>query len=84
MEVETRELDEDLTITPVEIRREKFLKIFPKPWGKKIVKVEIEKDGETITKTIRARSHKKFDNYKINVGSLEDEENIEITVEEVE
>ena len=70
---------DDLYIRPIKVKKEKFLWIFPS--GKKVVEVEIIKGDKVIKKIIKEESTKRIEGYDVNVGSLEDEDNIEITVE---
>tara|TARA_Y100000034_G_scaffold136873_1_gene216575 strand:- start:302 stop:1714 length:1413 start_codon:yes stop_codon:yes gene_type:complete len=78
------EIGEETYIRPIKISKEKFLKIIPNPWGKKILVIEIIKGDKVIREEIQAREEKKFQEYKIKVGNLEDEENIELEIQEVE
>ena len=73
---------EEFYIRPMKIKEEKFLWIFPT--GKKILEVEVMKEGKVFKKEIREGSTKKIEGYNIEVGSLEDEENIELNVKESE
>ena len=76
-ESETSGSIEETFVTPVRISRERILWIFPT--GKKVLEVEItEKDLVTRLK-IKEHSSTEFGSYKIEVGSLEDSENIELS-----
>ncbi|PIN91086.1 hypothetical protein COU57_02020 [Candidatus Pacearchaeota archaeon CG10_big_fil_rev_8_21_14_0_10_32_14] len=69
---------DDLYIKPIKVKDEKILWIFPS--GKKQVEVEIIK-GDKITKeVIKEKTEIDVEGYKISVGSLDDEENIEFNV----
>lgn len=70
---------EDLYIRPIKVKKEKFLWIFPS--GKKVVEVEIIKGDKVIKKVIKEKTEVKVEGYNVGVGSLDDEENIEINVE---
>ena len=74
--------EEETYISPIKIKRKKFLGIFP--YGKKLLELEIVKGDEVIKITIKEKQRKRIKGLDIEVGSLEDEENIEITIEEVE
>jgi len=79
---EAEELEEETYINPLKIRRKRFLGLFP--YGKKILYLEVIKGDKVIKKTIRAKERKRFDGLDIRVGSLEDKNNIELTIEEIE
>lgn len=72
-------VEKEVQIKPIEIKRKKFL--FVIPTKQKVLKVEVTKDGETYTKEIEANEAKQIEDYKVSVGNLEDEENIEFKVE---
>lgn len=74
--------EEETYISPIKIKRKKFLGIFP--YGKKLLELEIVKGDEVIKITIKEKQRKRIKGLDIEVGSLADEENIEITIEEVE
>lgn len=69
---------DEVYIRPIEIKKKRFLGIIP--FGKAI-KVEVVKGEEVSEKTISENSKKVIEGYKISVGSLEDEDNIELEVE---
>jgi len=75
-------LDDEVYLRPVEITRKKFLGFIPNPWGKKVLKIEVIKKDKVIIEMIEARESKKIDKYRVEVGSLEDEEDIELTIQE--
>ena len=70
---------DDLYIRPIKVKKEKFLWIFPS--GKKVVEVEIIKGDKVIKKIIKEESTKRIEGYDVSVGSLDNEESIEINVE---
>ena len=70
---------DDLYIRPIKVKKEKFLWIFPS--GKKVVEVEIIKGDKIVKKTIKEESTKRIEGYDVSVGSLDNEESIEINVE---
>jgi len=71
--------DNEVHIRAVKVKSEKFLWIFST--GKKMVEVEVIKGDKVVKNTIKEESTKRIEGYDVNVGSLEDEDNIEITVE---
>lgn len=75
-------IENEVYFRPVEIRKRRFLGVLPNPWGKKVVEVEVIKGEEVSTEVIAENSAGSVQGYEVNVGSLDDEEAIEITVEE--
>ncbi|MBU1103431.1 MAG: hypothetical protein KJ600_02655, partial [Nanoarchaeota archaeon] len=65
---------------PKKIERKKVFGFIPNPWGEKIVRFQVTEGNEVQEKTIEAFGKKKIGNYEISVGSLENEEAIEVTV----
>ena len=78
-EEETSVEAEEIHIKPVKIKRQKFLFIIPT--GKKFLEVEVTKAGKAYKEKISANEAKQIEDYTVSVGSLEDEENIELNVE---
>jgi len=67
-------------IVPEKIERKKLLGIFPNPWGDKLLKVKLV-DGDTITeKTVKEFSTTTVGNYDVTIGSLENEDAIDVSV----
>lgn len=67
-------------IVPEKIERKKILGIIPNPWGDKVLKVKIF-DGEDVIETeVTEFGSKNIGNYEVSVGSLEDEDAIEVSV----
>ena len=78
------ESGKELYIRPVKIEKAKFFGI-PKFWSdEKEVEVEVIGEGEVTKKTIKEFSKEKFRNYEIEVGSLENEQDIELRVSKSE
>ena len=91
---EQTQLDEVFTITdetkpseeretyvrPTEIRKSKIFGFIPNPFGKKVLEVEVIENG-IVTKT-QVKEFEKTDvgNYEVEVGSLQDETNIEVSI----
>jgi len=76
-------LESESYIKPIRVRQSRFLWIFPNPWGKKVLEVE-HIDGLKITKkVIGEKSALKIGKYNIEVGSLEDETNLELIISRV-
>ena len=72
---------DDFYIRPMKIKEEKILWIFPT--GKKILEVEVIKEGKVSKEEIKENTKKKIEGYNIEVGSLEDEDKIEFTAEAI-
>ena len=70
----------EVYIMPKKIERKKVFGFIPNPWGEKIVRFQVTEGNEVQEKTIEAFGKKKIGNYEISVGSLENEEAIEVTV----
>ena len=81
---EIEELKQEIYITPKEITKEKFLGFIPNPWGAKQLEFEIIKDSIISKEKIREKESKEFEGFTIEVGSLEDEDNIELNIEKTE
>lgn len=69
-------------ITPIKIKEKKFLGIFPT--GKKILEVEVASGSSTRKAEIDEFETAKIEDYEVEVGSLADEDNIELTIKEAE
>ena len=68
-------------IRTVEVKKAKLFNIIPKFWSdEKAVDIEIIEKDKVTRKTINEFSSKNFNGYKIEVGSLENKENIEVSV----
>jgi hypothetical protein len=80
------EYDEGIVyIRPVKIRRAKIFGFIPNPWGARVLDIEIiNGGGQTVLKTIKASTSSDIAGYKIGVGSLENDEDISLTVENAE
>ncbi|MDO8459560.1 MAG: hypothetical protein Q7S74_00475 [Nanoarchaeota archaeon] len=74
------ETQSELYVRPVKVTQGKILGIFPNPWGKKVVELEIVDNGTIVKKEVKAFESTRFKNYAIGVGSLDDEQNIELSV----
>ncbi len=70
-----------LYINPIEIRKPKFLGFIPNPFGKRTIVLEMIDGGNVFRKTIKEHQREKIGNYFFGIDSLEDEENIEFSVE---
>ena len=70
--------DEETYIKPLKVRNTYFLWIFPTG---KVLDLEIFHGDKIIKKSINEKGSLKVDDLNIKVGSLEDSENIEISVE---
>ncbi len=70
--------DEETFIKPLKVRNKYFLWIFPTG---KVLDLEIFHGDKIIKKSINEKDSLKVDDLNIKVGSLEDSENIEISVE---
>jgi hypothetical protein len=78
-EISESSIDE-VYIKPIKIRTQKLFGFIPNPWGKKVLDIEVI-DGDTIiTKTITANKSRQINGYEIQVGSLKDNNNIELNV----
>ncbi len=71
---------EETYIRPVKIKKEKFLRIIPKPNARNVLEVEITQGDKTTKEDIREDDMEKVSSYSISVGSLADEQNIELSV----
>lgn len=69
----------EIQIKPIEIGRHKIFGFIPT--NKKVLEVEITDGDRTYRRKIKANEMKKIRDYAISVGSLEDEDNIEISIE---
>jgi hypothetical protein len=69
----------EVYIRPIEVYRKKILGIFP--IGKRVVDIEIIKPGEVVEKTISENSEQVIEGYKVSVGSLADEDKIEMSIQ---
>lgn len=75
------ELETTVTATVSAIKSSKILGIIPKFWSDdKLVVVEFKEGGKISTVTINEHTSKDVGNYIIEVGEVEDESNIEISV----
>jgi len=70
----------EVYIVPEKIERKKILGIIPNPWGEKYLKVKLVEEDKTTEKTVKEFSTAIVGDYKIGVGSLENEEAIEISI----
>lgn len=73
--------EDDVYIRPYRVRAEKILWIFPT--GKKILEVEVIRGDKVSIKKIREMRSERIDGYNVGVGSLDDEDNIELIVEKI-
>jgi hypothetical protein len=73
------EVEKEIQIKPIEIKRKKFLFIIPTK--QKVLKVEVTKDGETYIKEIKANEVKQIEDYSVSVGDLKNEDDIELKIE---
>lgn len=71
-------------VRTVKIEKEKFLKIIPNPWGKKVIEVEITESDKVYKDTIGQDETKKIGSYNIQVGDLSDENNVEVKIKKSE
>jgi hypothetical protein len=67
-------------IKPIRVRQARFLWIFPNPWGGKVLEFEHIEGSKITKKVIKERSFKKIGKYNLEVGSLDDDSDIEFTV----
>lgn len=83
-EISKEEIEElkETYVRPLEIKKQKILGFIPNPWGDKILEIEVVKEGEIVKKIIKENKTEKIDGFDISVGSLEDKDNIELTVEQ--
>jgi hypothetical protein len=71
-------VEDQLFIRPIKIKAKKFLGFIPT--GKKEVELEITQGNKTFKRKITERNEVFIDKYSVSVGSLLDEENIEISL----
>lgn len=71
--------NEEIQIRPVEIKRHRIFGFIPTK--EKVLEIEITDGDRTYKRKIKANEMKKIRDYTISVGSLEDEDNIEISIE---
>ncbi|MCK5149792.1 hypothetical protein KAJ87_02610 [Candidatus Pacearchaeota archaeon] len=76
---ETSDAGIEIQIKPIEIKRHKIFGFIPT--NRKVLEVEITDGDRTYRRKIKANKMKKIRDYAISVGSLEDEDNIEISIE---
>ncbi|MFH1802225.1 MAG: hypothetical protein ABH864_02115 [archaeon] len=70
----------EVYIVPEKIEKKKILGIIPNPWGEKILKVKLI-EGDTITEErVKEFGTNKIGDYQVSVGSLENEDAIEVSV----
>ena len=69
---------EEVYIRAVKVRGSKILFFIPNPWGKKVLELEITKGDGVYKEAINEKSSKDIEGYIVKVGSLEDENNIEL------
>ncbi|MFH1425407.1 MAG: hypothetical protein ABIG28_01600 [archaeon] len=70
-------------IRPVKIKRAMLFGFIPKFWSsEKSVDIEIIEGNQATRKTMNAFSETKAGNYNVRVGSLQDENNIELSISE--
>ncbi len=74
--------EEDFYVKPIKIKERKLLWVFPT--GENELEVEITQGEATFRKKIREHREARINGYKISVGPLVDEENIEIGIEKAE
>lgn len=72
----------EVYISPVKVEKAKIFKIIPNPWGNKVASIEITKGDKVIRKEIKQNHEEIFEHYKISVGDLENEEEVELEIEE--
>ncbi len=72
--------EEEIYVRPIKIEAKKVFWIFPS--GEKVVEIEVVRGNEVIKKKIKEFDNEIFEKYKISIGSLENEEELEIEVEE--
>jgi hypothetical protein len=76
---------ETVYFRPVTIKFQKFLGFIPYPWAKKILEIEvINGGGKTIRTTIKESSTKEIAGFNVGVGTLNDDQFVDLTVEEIE
>lgn len=74
----TTGVSEEFYIRPVEVYRKKIFGLFP--WGARAVKIEIIKEDSVMEEEISENSDETIGGHTVSVGSLADEDNIEINV----
>lgn len=80
-ETDSTELEaKEAYIVPEKIERKKILGIIPNPWGDKILKVKMVDGDEVIEEEVKEFGSNKVGEYEVSVGSLEDEEAIEVSI----
>lgn len=67
-------------IVPEKIEKEKIFGLIPNPWGDRILKVKLV-DGEKITQeVVKEFGSNRIGDYEVSIGSLEDENSIEVSI----
>jgi hypothetical protein len=71
--------EEEVYFRPVRVTRTKIFGFIPNPWGEKKVEIESTDGTNVVKKTVKAFESAEFNDYKVEVGSL-DSEDIELKV----
>jgi hypothetical protein len=69
---------EEIYIRTVKVSKSKIFYFVPNPWGKKVLELEVTIGDKVYKETIKESASENIEGYRIEVGSLEDEDNIEL------
>jgi hypothetical protein len=76
--------DKEVYIRPVKVKNPKILYVIPNPWGRRKLELEVIKGDKVEKQEIKENARGEIEGYSLEVGSLENEEDIELSVEKVE
>lgn len=74
--------ENEVSVKPIKITKKKIFGIIPNPWGRNVLEIEVVGEGKTIRKTITEGATETVKGYSITVGSLENQEEIELEVQQ--
>ncbi|MFH1289844.1 MAG: hypothetical protein ABIH92_00375 [Nanoarchaeota archaeon] len=78
-----KEIAEEIYVLPKKIERKRILGIIPNPWGEKVLRVEVVEEDKVREKVIEAFGKEKIGSVEVEIGSLDNEEAIEMSVTQI-